>query len=157
FLAEAATDPRPALVEALKAIEPVIQQGTVLAYNMVFEQRILRELAEAFPTHGAFLADLDGRFMDLMMPFSKFWYYTAAQHGSCSLKYVLPALTGKTYEGMAISDGGEAMREYQRVVHGEVDEEEKEDVLADLLIYCGQDTLALVDIIRALRKLVGAA
>jgi len=157
FLAEPAADPRPALVEALQALEPVVQKGTVLAYNMGFEKRILRELAQAFPDHAGFFTHLIERFADLITPFSKFWYYDAAQQGSCSLKYVLPALTGKTYEGMAISDGGEAMRKYQRVVHGKASQDEKRRVLADLLIYCGQDTLALIDIIRDLRKLVGTA
>ena len=149
FLAESPGDPRPALLEALSAIG---SRGTILAYNMGFERRILRELAEAFPVHGAFLSDLDGRFQDLITPFNSFWYYNADQRGSCSLKYVLPVLTGTTYEGMEISEGGQAMREYTRVVYGDVATEEKVRVLHALRKYCQQDTEALIRILDALRN-----
>ncbi|MCP4549772.1 MAG: DUF2779 domain-containing protein [bacterium] len=147
FLAESALDPRPAFLEALQTIG---SKGTVLAYNMGFERRILRELAEDFPAYGAFVTDLDGRFQDLIIPFNQFWYYDAKQRGSCSLKRTLPVLTDTTYDGMEISEGGQAMREYQRVVYGGVATTEKERVLRDLRDYCKQDTAALLDILDAL-------
>jgi len=151
FLAESSQDPRPAFLEAMQAIGP---KGTVLAYNMGFEKRILRELVEDFPAYGAFVSDLDGRFMDLITPFSKFWYHDAKQRGSCSLKYTLPVLTGITYEDMEISEGGQAMREYQRVVYGEVAASEKVRVLRGLREYCQQDTAALLGILGALETLL---
>ena len=151
FLAESPGDPRPALLEALKAIGPT---GTILAYNMGFERRILRGLADAFPAHHAFLSNLSGRFQDLITPFINFWYYNADQKGSCSLKYVLPVLTGTTYEGMEISEGGQAMREYVRVVYGDVSVKEKASVLHALREYCEQDTNALLDILDALKALI---
>jgi hypothetical protein len=151
FLAESPGDPRPALLEALSAIGPM---GTILAYNMGFERRILRELSEDFPAHRAFLADLDGRFQDLITPFNNFWYYNAEQRGSCSLKYVLPVLTGTTYEGMEISEGGQAMREYIKVVYGDVSDEEKARILDALRMYCRQDTKALIDILDGLQALL---
>ena len=151
FLAEAPGDPRPALLEALKTIGPT---GTLLAYNMGFERRILRELAEAFPAHGVFLSDLDGRFRDLMTPFNNFWYYNADQKGSCSLKHVLPVMTGISYDGMDISEGGQAMREYIRVVYADVSNVEKDRILQALRMYCEQDTKALLDIMVALRSVL---
>jgi hypothetical protein len=151
FLTESPGDPRPALLDALNAIGPT---GTILAYNMGFERRILRELSECFPAHNAFLSNLDGRFQDLMTPFNSFWYYNADQRGSCSLKYVLPVMTGTTYEGMEISEGGQAMREYVRVVYGDVSTEDKERVLGALGEYCQQDTKALLDILGALRAIL---
>jgi hypothetical protein len=151
FLAESPGDPRPALLEALSAIGPT---GMILAYNMGFERRILRELAEDFPSQSTFLSDLDGRFQDLITPFNNFWYYNADQRGSCSLKYMLPVMTGTTYEGMEISEGGQAMREYVRVVYGDVSTEDKERVLGALGEYCQQDTKALLDILGALRAIL---
>ena len=148
FLAESPGDPRPALIEALGAIGPI---GTILAYNMGFERRVLREVAEDFPAHRAFLSDLAGRFQDLITPFNNFWYYSVEQRGSCSLKHVLPALTGTTYEGMEISEGGQAMREYIRVVYGDVLTEDKASVLSALWKYCQQDTKALLDILDVLK------
>ena len=116
--------------------------------------KLIRELAEEFPDDGSFLNSLGGRFMDLMAPFNNFWFHDAAQHGSCSLKKVLPVLTETSYDGMAIGDGGTAMREFQRVVFTDVDAEEKAQVLAHLRNYCKQDTQALVDVLAALRSLV---
>jgi len=150
FLAEDPTDPRPALLDALKAIGPT---GTILAYNMSFELMILRQLGGAFPAYNQFLSDLIGRFEDLLTPFREFWYYSPGQKGSCSLKYVLPAMTDVSYEGMEISDGGQAMREFQRVVFGEVEEGEKTRVLEGLRTYCTQDTQALLDVLDALKSL----
>ncbi len=149
FLAETAADPRPALIEALRAIGP---EGIILAYNMGFEQARLREMAADFPAHAVFLLGLVERFQDLIIPFRNFWWHDASQRGSCSLKSVLPAVTGTTYEGMEITEGGQAAREFQRVVFGNVDAAERSRVLAALRTYCAQDTLALVDVIGALSE-----
>ncbi len=149
FLAEDAVDPRPGLIEALAAIGP---EGTILAYNRGFEQARLRELAADFPAHSELLLGFVGRFQDLIVPFRNFWWHDARQRGSCSLKYVLPAMTGTTYEGMEIAEGGQAAREFMRVVFGNVDAAEKARVLAALRTYCAQDTLALVQMLRALRS-----
>ena len=148
FLAEDAVDPRPGLIEALGAIGP---EGTILAYNMGFEQARLRELAEAFPAHAEFLLGLVSRFQDLIVPFRNFWWHDARQRGRCSLKYVLPAVTGTTYEGMEIAEGGQAAREFQRDVFGDVAPDEKQRVLGALRTYCAQDTQALVDVLAELR------
>ncbi|MFO7652409.1 MAG: DUF2779 domain-containing protein [Candidatus Krumholzibacteriia bacterium] len=150
YLAGSPEDPRPGLITALKAIGP---SGTILAWNMSFEQRVIRELAAAFPAEEAFLTALGSRFRDLMTPFRSFWFHDVRQHGSCSLKDVLPVLTGASYDGMAVADGGQAMREYQRVVFGDVDPGEKARVLQALKEYCEQDTRALVDVLEALETL----
>jgi hypothetical protein len=88
---------------------------------------------------------------DLIVPFRKFYYYHPDQHGSASLKKVLPALIGKTYEGMAIAEGGQASAEYARVTYqAGVDRMDREKVYADLEAYCGQDTRAMADILKVL-------
>jgi hypothetical protein len=151
YLAETTDDPRPALIEALRNIGP---DGTILAYHMSFEQGVIKKLAEDFPDHTAFLRGLDSRFMDLITPFTSFWFHDAKQRGSCSLKAVLPTLTDKTYEGMAIAEGSQAMREFQRVVFTDVEGSEKNRILQALRDYCRQDTQALIDILGVLRTLV---
>lgn len=150
FLAEEPGDPRPALIDALGTIG---SSGTVLAFNMSFERRILRELATDFPAHELELLEIANRLEDLATPFQNFWYYNAAQKGSCSLKKVLPAVTGTSYEGMAVASGDEAAREYLRAVYGDVEEDGKAQVLNALRTYCQQDTRALVDIIETLETL----
>ncbi|MBU0742077.1 DUF2779 domain-containing protein [bacterium] len=150
YLAETAEDPRPGLIEALRGIGPT---GTILAFNTVFERGVLRELAAGFPGHAAFLDGLDDRFSDLLTPFRNFWYHHPQQRGSCSLKHVLPALTGRGYAGMAIADGNQAMREFQRAVFGDVDAAEKRRVLEGLREYCEQDTQALLEVLGVLSAL----
>jgi hypothetical protein len=150
YLAEDPVDPRPALIEALRGIGPI---GDILAYHASYEQRILRELARNFPEHEHFLLGLVERFKDLESPFLQFWHHHPDQHGRTSIKYVLPALTGVTYNGMLISDGNQAQREFVRVVFGDVDEDEKQTVLDGLRDYCRQDTQALVDILGVLARL----
>jgi hypothetical protein len=151
FLPANAVDPRHDLIEALNAIG---LEGTILAYNMSFEQTRLRELAADFPAHAEFLLALVGRFQDLIVPFRNFWWHNARQRGSCSLKYVLPAVTGTTYDGMEIAEGGQAAREFQRVMFGNVVAAEKTRVLAALRTYCAQDTLALVQVLRAMKAVI---
>ena len=48
--------------------------------------------------------------VDLLLPFRGFRYYHPQQHGSASMKAVLPALTGSGYEDLAIQEGGTASR-----------------------------------------------
>lgn len=150
YLAAQPADPRPGLIEALRVIGP---KGTVLAYNVGFERGVINRLAEDFPGHRAFLEDLSARLKDLMTPFSSFWCYHPDQKGSCSLKEVLPAFTGKSYEDMAIHDGSQAAREFQRAVFGGAPAAQREKVLKDLRAYCEQDTIAMLDILEALRRM----
>ena len=65
----------------------------------------------------------------------------------------MPVLTDKTYKGMEIEEGGQAMREFQRVIFGGAGLAEKNRVIDALREYCRQDTQAMVDIIEALEEL----
>ena len=71
------------------------------------------------------------------------------------MKAVLPALTGKGYEGLAIQEGGMASREFLRVTFGDVPEAERQQVRKHLEEYCGQDTEGMIWIVEAQRKLAG--
>jgi len=168
FLETRARDPRPALIEALRAIGP---EGSVLAYNMSFENRILGELAEAFPTEATFLRGLITRMRDLLQPFRDFSLYHPAQKGSCSIKQVLPAFTSMSYDALDIHQGDQAAREYLQVVYGDSGDKPEGDPTAipwgtltgttggssdlarrdkifnDLRRYCAQDTLAMVELL----------
>jgi hypothetical protein len=95
--------------------------------------------------------------VDLIVPFRRFHYYHPLQRGSASLKSVLPAVTGRTYDGLAIADGTEASLRYLSITYGEVSDEERLRTREELLAYCGLDTEGMVQIVRALRNLVGEA
>lgn len=151
FLSTTRDDPRPALLEALRAIGP---RGTVLAFNATFEAQVLAQLGQAYPAHSAMCADLGARLVDLADPFRTFSVYHPAQHGSYSLKAVLPAWTGRGYEGLAIADGQAAGRGWHRATYAtDLQPGEREAILADLRAYCGRDTGAMVEILEVLRGL----
>jgi len=150
FLADSPDDPRPEVVEALRAIGP---KGTVLAYNMSFERRVLEDLLEVFPKE-KWLQSVIDRLEDLIVPFRSFSYYDPKQQGSCSLKAVLPALTGKGYEHLEISQGDDAARKFLETTYKNkpMSPGEKQALRKALLIYCGQDTSSMIDILKVLEK-----
>jgi len=88
FLAEGKEDPRPALLTQLK--EEIGTRGSILTYNQSFEQGVLREMAEDFPDCAEWVEKIIGRMIDLLKPFRDFSYYHPGQHGSASIKKVLP-------------------------------------------------------------------
>jgi hypothetical protein len=90
--------------------------------------------------------------VDLLVPFRNFDYYHPDQLGHASLKSVLPALTGKSYEGMEIADGATANLEFMRVTFGEVSAAERNRVRAALEKYCALDTGGMVEIVRKLEE-----
>jgi hypothetical protein len=93
------------------------------------------------------------RAIDLLSPFRSFDIYYPDQHGTASIKQVLPALAGKDYSSLAIQDGGQASEEFKRVMFGDVSEEERRAVRRNLEAYCRMDTMGMLDIIRELAVL----
>jgi hypothetical protein len=155
FLASGSGDPRPSfLAELRKALG---NSGSIVVYNQGFEEGILKELAVAFPEYTEWITGVRGRLVDLLQPFRSFHYYHPRQKGSASIKNVLPALTGRSYKGMEISEGNEANIKYYVVTYGEATEEERNKVRVDLEKYCALDTEAMIWIVDRLIELVGKA
>lgn len=153
FLAEGREDPRPRFMEALvEAVEPA---GSVIAYNAPFEWGVLTGCAKLLPQHAGWVESLQHRIVDLLEPFRKFHCYHPAQHGSASIKAVLPAFTGRNYSELAIGEGGTASLEFIRVTFSEVTAEELARVRKNLEEYCQLDTLAMVWLGDKLHELAG--
>jgi hypothetical protein len=93
--------------------------------------------------------------VDLLKPFRAFRYYAPGQNGSASMKAVLPALAGRSYDHLAIQEGGTASLEFLRVHFTDVPDAERQRVRRQLEEYCGQDTEGMVWIVDALRQLAG--
>ena len=151
FLAEDRKDPRPKFIEKLRKV--LGNDGDIIAYNAPFEMSRLKECAEFMSEHKLWVKAIIARFVDLLKPFRDFNYYNPMQHGSNSIKAVLPALSGKSYAGMNISEGGTASREYVRVTFSDVTPEDCAKVRKSLEEYCKLDTQAMVDIINELKVL----
>jgi hypothetical protein len=146
-------DPRPLILEELDRL--LGSSGSIVAYNAKFEIGVLRSTAAAYPRYSQKVEKLASRFVDLLEPFMGFYYYHPGQEGRNSLKFVLPALTGTSYKGLAISNGIEASSRYYRVTYGkDVSVSERERVYAALDEYCKQDTKGMIDVLDVLRSSV---
>jgi CRISPR/Cas system-associated exonuclease Cas4 (RecB family) len=149
FLASDTGDFRPTFLAELKKV--LGDTGSIVVYNQGFEEGILKELALAFPEYDGWVNQVRERLVDLLSPFRQFHYYNPLQKGSASLKSVLPALTGKGYNELDISDGQVASIAFQAVTYGNVSEEERNKVRSDLEKYCGLDTEGMIWIVDSLR------
>ena len=157
FIAEGSSDPRPTFIQSLK--ESIKPKGSIVVYNQSFEQGRLKEIAGFLPLHKKWVDNTIERMVDLLIPFREFAYYHPKQNGSASLKYVLPALTGVTYEDFEIANGSQASLAYLFVTHGsyggvKATKEEIQKVRADLEEYCGQDTEGMIWILEKLKNLI---
>jgi hypothetical protein len=152
FLAEGTDDPRPDVLKNLRHL--LGDKGSIVCYNASFEKGLLRELSEVVPDSQNWFEGVERRIADLIIPFRSFAYYHPDQKGSASLKVVLPALTGRSYEGMPIADGDTASREYLRVTFADAPPDQRLAIRKQLEEYCGFDTMAMVWILRELYKLI---
>ena len=151
FLSEGNVDPRPALLETLK--KQIGKSGSVIVFNKSFEINVLKKLAENFPKNKKWIQNVLDRIVDLATPFKSFYYYNPKQKGSYSIKKVLPSLTGKGYEEMEISAGGDAsMQFFYSNIKKELTNAKK--IRENLLKYCCLDTEGMVWIIEELKKLI---
>ena len=153
FLADGTEDPRPKFMRQL--VKDLPATGSVVTYNASFETSRLKECCELLPEFKPWSKKVTPRIVDLLLPFRGFRYYHPNQNGSASMKAVLPALTGKGYEHLAIQEGGSASREFLRVTFEKVTDAERRQVRQYLEQYCGLDTMGMVDIVKSLKSLAG--
>jgi len=152
FLPRTRKDPRPRLLELLR--DELGEQGSIVAYFASFERQRLKECARDFPEHAGWIHRALPRIVDLWAPFSAFAYYHPRQEGSTSLKAVLPALTGRGYNDLAIADGQLAGMRFLEMVLGGLPRRERDAIHEQLEAYCGRDTEGMIWIIDRLRELV---
>ena len=153
FLAEPNIDPRRSLAERL--IEDIPKNSCVLAYNMMFEKMVIKNLANLYPDLSTHLMNIYYNMQDLMVVFQKRDYYTKEMYGSYSIKYVLPALFPNDkeldYHNLElIHNGGEASSSYATL--GELPQKEQQKIKKSLLKYCKLDTYAMVKLWQKLKE-----
>jgi hypothetical protein len=152
FLSRDREDPRKRFLEELK--EALGKEGTIMVFNRGFEEGVLSELADFFHDHAGWVRSVKSRVIDLLVPFRGFSYYNPVQHGSASIKKVLPAVVGKGYEDMGIAAGGDASALYFHVTYGNAEAGEVEQVYIDLEKYCALDTEGMAWILEELARLI---
>lgn len=160
-----------AIVDHFEFNEDGTLHGTMLAQNTSFERDRLSELAELFPMYKAKLLairDKSADLIDLLKTNKDFYasfgkeraetinYYHENLSGSYSIKKTLPVLVPSlTYKGMDVGNGVQAYITYLNYDSPEPTfgimktKSERQDALRT---YCQQDTWAMVEILRAVRK-----
>jgi hypothetical protein len=149
YLSDGSEDPRPEFISQLRKV--IGETGSIVVYNQSFEQGRLEDLGQAFPEYRPWVGAVCSRLVDLMQPFRDFDYYHPDQKGSASLKAVLPALTGKSYDDLPINNGDDASLAYLSMTYDTMPEPEKEELRADLEEYCGLDTQGMIWIVDRLK------
>jgi hypothetical protein len=151
WIARGAEDPRPRIVEHL--LVACRGASTVMAYFSSFEKGCIERLAASVPAHEGELLELRDRIVDLL-PIVREHVYDPAFGGSFSIKKVLPALVpNMSYAGLTISKGDLAASELYRVMFAEMTDADREYTSDALLEYCRMDTLAMVELHRALESM----
>jgi len=151
FLAQREKDPRLELLVRLG--KEIGQTGSVIVFNKTFEIGVLKKLAEDFSEYENFIKNTINRIIDLAEPFKNFDYYNPVQKGSYSLKAVLPAITGRDYSDLEISDGTDASMKYF-YSHIKADLKNIDEIRNNLLKYCCLDTEGMIWIIDKLNGIV---
>jgi predicted RecB family nuclease len=152
FLADGRSDPRRALAESL--LDALAADEAPIAVYSSYERTQLGALARRFADLAEPLGHIAGRLVDLL-PIVRAHVYHAEFRGSFSLKAVAPALAcGFGYGELGeVREGGAASAAFARIACGQTQPDEEAQLRRDLLAYCAHDTLALVELYGALRKL----
>lgn len=174
FLAPDHKDYRRTLCEKMIEYIDLSNGGTVMVYNQTFEKGRLKELAQMFPNLADDLLKIRDAVYDLMyvlygnkkmfnhlLPNTMsekekderckvFNYYNNGLHGSFSIKKVLPLFTDLTYSTLTVKNGTEAVLTYSMLPTLTKDEYNR--LYLALREYCQQDTWAMVEVLRGLRK-----
>lgn len=146
FLCDTDTDPRHRFAETL--LESLGEVGSICVYTR-YESQMITLLARVLPRLSARLLKLKTRVWDLHR-IIKTHYYHPDFRGSFALKRTLPVLVpGRTYAGMVVSDGMAAAHAYAETLDTPCPKRRAE-LRNGLLSYCAQDTLAMVEMRRAL-------
>ena len=141
----------------------------MLAQNVTFEKGRILELSKMFPEYKEELLAIREVGRDLLEIIennkklyeekgfdeynsSTINYYNNYQSGSYSIKKTLPLFTNLSYHDLEVQNGGDALVTYAN--YNKMTDEERERKQHALVLYCQQDTWAMVEILRGLRKLI---
>lgn len=152
YLHKESSDPIPELSKSLS--EKIGPKGSVVVWYADFEKSCNETMGKLYPDFKEFYKDINERVVDLIIPFSNYYYVDKRFGGSASIKDVLPVLVPElSHKSLAISEGGSAQRLWMEAVLDGKREGQKEKILKDLWDYCELDTLAMVRIWEFLARL----
>ncbi|MBC7753696.1 MAG: DUF2779 domain-containing protein [Moraxellaceae bacterium] len=150
YLHTEASDPRAGIIKAM--LDGLGAKGSIVSYNKVFEIGVIKKLAEQDKKNRKALLALVERFVD-PLPLFRSAVYHPEFYGSFSIKEVAPALIGEklNYKNLTIGDGSTTQAFAELILRGKIDPKAKNQVVEDMLAYCRQDTMAMVELFRWLQ------
>jgi hypothetical protein len=154
FLADGVNDPRRQFAETLIDAHACSDDDPIIVYSG-YEQTRLNELATDFPDLSSALKALIARLADLLPIVRKTIYFSEFRFNN-SIKSVAPALCpGFSYDDLdGIADGAAASGAFLQLASGAlIVPKGVADLRNQLLEYCKRDTLAMVEVHRALLRL----
>lgn len=143
------------LKELIKDIWSDIEKSTFIVWYKPFENTRNKEIGEKFPDLKDEFMKINEKTYDLMEIFSQNMYFDLEFHGSSSIKKVLPVMVpSMKYDDLAVKNWWIAMQKLEHLINWKIsDPEERLQTTKNLLIYCGQDSLAMVRIYEKLLTL----
>lgn len=149
YLADPKRDSRRELAEQLLA--DLQGEGSIISYSS-FEKTTINGLATLFPDLADDLGSLVQRIVDLEAVI-RGNYYHPSFGGKTSVKVTLPAIVPEmSYATLNIGDGDSAVAVFAGMALGRYTDQEMDSLKRDLLVYCAQDTLAMVKLHERLAK-----
>ncbi len=149
------TDESPTAELTKNLLADIGENGTILVWNSSFEKNCNNLLGKIAREHKDKLKAVNNRIVDLMIPFSNQWFVDYRFKGSASIKNVLPVMAPElSYKNLDIQEGGTAQRLWMEAVLEKKHEANKQKILDDLVLYCGLDTLAMVEIYKKLLQII---
>ncbi|MEE9393961.1 MAG: DUF2779 domain-containing protein [Planctomycetota bacterium] len=151
FLWLSEEDPRRAFTDSLLAAIPKV--GSVIVHYRNAESTVLSQLSAFLGAdYVARIEAIQARLYDTI-DLLKAGYLHADQQGSFSIKKAAPAILGHGYEGLGIQDGMAAVVSWKKSLDPETDDATRQQIKDDLLVYCGQDTLLMHEMVMELQRL----
>ena len=153
FLHQNNSDPSQDITNSLER-DILRNDGSVIVWHQPFEKGRNKELGVLQPLKKQFMEEINDRIIDLKEVFSKSMYVDPKFRGSASIKKVLPVLAPDlSYKNLVINNGADANKIWGKMIKKELSEDEIKDTVKNLLIYCKQDTFAMVRIWQVLKNL----
>lgn len=141
--------------ELLHDIGDDIERSTFIVRYKPFENTRNKEIWIKFSDLKDEFEKINSKTYDLMEIFSQHMYFDIEFHGSSSIKKVLPVIVpSMKYDDLVVKNGAIAMQKLEHLINWKIsDTSERLQTIKNLLIYCGQDSLAMVRIYEQLRNL----
>ena len=121
--------------------------SSFIVWNKWFENSRNKEISKTYDDLTNPYLTINENTYDLMDIFKKWYYFSLWFKWSNSIKYVLPYFVNNlSYEWMWVPNWWVAMKLLNDLIIWKYSWDEKEKHIKDLLLYCGQDSLAMLEI-----------